>query len=135
MPSEKNSFIPFLKELIRRRKCKPSHLAAGIGVSHPTVSRWLSGQVMPNYSSCRKLAEYSGIPLENILAFVGYMPPETDVRHPNWPEFREYAQEMYFDVLDDDLISMIEELIERKRKKINYARENMILNNTYTSVG
>ena len=35
--------VSFLKEVMRRRQCLPSHLADHLGVSHSTVSRWLSG--------------------------------------------------------------------------------------------
>jgi hypothetical protein len=34
-----------------------------------------------------------------------------------WPEFREYAREKYAAELDDDLITMIEDLIERRRSR------------------
>jgi len=32
-----------------------------------------------------------------------------------WPEFREYASRKYPNELDEDLITMIEDLIERRR--------------------
>ena len=34
-----------------------------------------------------------------------------------WPEFREYAHRKYRDELDEDLITMIEDLIERRRRR------------------
>jgi hypothetical protein len=40
-----------------------------------------------------------------------------EAAHAEWPEFREYARKMYPDELDDDLITMIEDLIERRRQK------------------
>ena len=40
-----------------------------------------------------------------------------------WPEFREYAQYKYPAELDEDLITMIEDLIERRRAK-KYDQEN-----------
>jgi transcriptional regulator with XRE-family HTH domain len=109
--------ISFLKELMRRRKRLPSQLAVDLGFSHATVSRWLSGQDIPSTKSCRKLAEYSGVPLEKVLAIVGHMPGVAEVAHSEWPEFREYARQMYPDELDEDLITMIEDLIERRRQK------------------
>lgn len=36
-----------------------------------------------------------------------------------WPEFREYALRKYPNELDEDLITMIEDLIERRRKRHN----------------
>ena len=36
-----------------------------------------------------------------------------------WPEFREYARQKYPNELDEDLITMIEDLIERRRQNRN----------------
>lgn len=95
----------------------PSQLAADLGISHATVSRWLSGADIPSTRSCQKLTEYSGVPLEKILSIVGHLPAVAEVAHPEWPEFREYARQMYPNELDDDLITMIEGLIEQRRQK------------------
>jgi len=108
--------VSFLKEVMRRRQCLPSQLAAHLGVSHATVSRWLSGEDIPNTRSCRKLAEYSGVPPEKVLSLAGHL-PETDGGEPaKWPEFGEYARRKYPNELDKDIITMIEGLIERRRK-------------------
>ena len=117
MSTKEVPIVSFLKELMRRRKRLPSQLAVDLGFSHATVSRWLSGQDIPSTKSCRKLAEYSGVPLEKVLSIVGHMPGVAEVAHPDWPEFREYARQMYPDELDEDLITMIEDLIERRRQK------------------
>ena len=100
---------------MRRKKRLPSQLAADLGVSHATVSRWLSGKDTPNTRSCRRLAEYSGVPLEKVLSLTGHLPRIAEQRPPYWPEFREYARQKYPNELDEDLITMIEDLIERKR--------------------
>ncbi len=39
-----------------------------------------------------------------------------------WPEFREYSSKKYGSELDDDLITMIEGLIERRRDR-GYGRD------------
>ena len=109
--------ISFLKEVMRRRKRLPSQLAADLGISHATVSRWLYGKDVPNLRSCRRLAEYSGVSVENILSIVGHLPRVAEKRPPEWPEFREYARQKYAAELDEDLITMIEDLIERRRAK------------------
>ena len=95
----------------------PSQLASDLGVSHATVSRWLSGKDIPNTRSCYKLAEYSGVPLEKVLSIVGHLPKIAEKTTPEWPEFREYARQKYPNELDEDLITMIEDLIERRRQK------------------
>ena len=109
--------VSFLKDLMRRRKCKPIKLAADLSISHATVSRWLSGADIPNTRSCLRLAEYSGVPVEKVLAIVGYLPRVAESSPAEWPEFREYASQKYPNELDEDLIAIIEDLIERRIAK------------------
>jgi len=117
MGTEEVPIVTFLKEVMRRRKCLPSQLAAELGVSHATVSRWLHGIDIPNIRSCQKLATYSGVSLEKVLSLAGHLPRIAEKAPAEWPEFREYARQMYPNELDDDLITMIEDLIERRRQK------------------
>ena len=112
--------ITFLKEIMRRRRKLPSQFAADIGVSHTSVSRWLSGKDLPSPQSCKMLADYAAIPLERVLSIVGYLPWQSDLGSNAWPHFREYAERKYPDELDDDLITMIEDLIERRRDKYKH---------------
>jgi transcriptional regulator with XRE-family HTH domain len=107
----------FLKDLMKRRKLLPSHLASALNVSHATVSRWLSGQDKPSITSCQRLAEYSGTQINRILSAAGYLPDMKGTAPIEWPEFREYARVKYGNELDEDLITMIEDLIQRKREK------------------
>ena len=115
MSTQEVPIVSFLKEVMRRRKRLPSQLAADLGVSHATVSRWLSGEDAPNTRSCQRLAEYSGVPVEKILAITGHLPRVSEKPPAEWPEFREYARRKYPTELDEDLITMIEDLIERRR--------------------
>ena len=117
MSTEEAPFVTFLKELMRRRKRLPSQMAADLSMSHATVSRWLFGDDIPSTRSCRRLAQYSGVPLEKILSIVGHIPGVAEAGPPEWPEFREYARRKYTNELDEDLITMIEDLIERRRSK------------------
>jgi len=117
MSARKKSFGSFLRELMRHRKRTISQLAADLGVSHSTVSRWLWSKFTPDIDSCRRLAEYSGVSLEHILSIVGYLPTMNKMGSAEWPEFREYAKQKYANQLDEDLIMMIEALIESKKGK------------------
>jgi transcriptional regulator with XRE-family HTH domain len=117
MSKKEAPLVSFIKEVMRRRKRKPSQMAADLGISHATVSRWLSGKDIPSTSSCRRLAEYSGVPVEKILSIVGHLPRIAEKAPAEWPEFREYARHKYPAELDEDLITMIEDLIERRRAK------------------
>jgi len=109
--------VPFLNEVMRLHKRLPSQLAADLGVSHATVSRWLSGEDTPSIRSCRKLAEYSSVPVHKVLSIAGHLPRILQQVPAKWPEFREYARAKYPDELDEDLIAMIEDLIQRRRMR------------------
>ena len=117
MSTEDAPLATFLTEVMRRRRRLPSQLAADLNISHATVSRWLSGDDTPNTRPCRRLAEYTGVPLEQILSIAGHMPVVSETGPAEWPEFSEYARKKYPNELDEDLIMMIEDLIERKRGK------------------
>jgi transcriptional regulator with XRE-family HTH domain len=119
----KTKFVVFINDLMRRRKRLPSQLASDLGISHATVSRWLSGADIPGVRSCKKLAEYSDVPVEKILSIVGHLPVTAKSEPNEWPEFREYAQKKYPDELDEDILTMIEDLIERRRQK-NYGKRD-----------
>lgn len=123
MSTKEFPLVTFLKEVMRRRKRLPSQLASDLGISHATVSRWLSGADIPSTRSCRKLADYSGAPLEKVLSIVGHLPRVADLRYADWPEFRDYARQKYPDELDEDLIAMIEDLIERRRQKKYHSKK------------
>jgi transcriptional regulator with XRE-family HTH domain len=122
MSANKLPIADFLKDLMKRRKLLPSHLASALNVSHATVSRWLSGQDKPSIVSCQRLAEYSGIQINKILSAAGYLPDMKRTAPIEWPEFREYARIKYGNELDEDLITMIEDLIQRKREKGNASK-------------
>ena len=117
MSTEEAPIGSFLKKVMLRRKRLPSQLAADLGVSHSTVKRWLSGEDVPSTRSCQRLSEYSGVPLEKILSIFGHLPMVSEKRPLEWPEFREYARQKYPNELDEDLISLIEDLIERRRAR------------------
>ena len=110
---ERATLVSFLEDVMRRRKRLPSQLAKDIGVSHPTVGRWLSGEDIPSTLSCRKLAAYSGMPLEKVLAIAGHVPAVAQTVPAEWPEFREYMHRKY-PAVDEDLVSVFEDYIERR---------------------
>lgn len=117
MNTQEVNIVPFLREVMRGRRRLPSQLAADLGLSHVTVSRWLSGDDIPNTHSCRKLAEYSGWSPEKVLSLAGHLPIVGDGEPAEWPEFGEYARRKYPNELDEDLVETIERLIERRRDR------------------
>jgi transcriptional regulator with XRE-family HTH domain len=109
--------VIFLRSLTHTRGITPSQLGKEIGVSHATVSRWLSGKDVPSPKSCGRLADYGNVSPEWVLSLAQHLPLLQTTGASEWPEFREYARQKYPQELDDDLIVMIEDLIERRRKK------------------
>ncbi len=120
-----NALTRFLVSLTRRRGMSLSRLAADLGVSHTTVSRWLSGKSRPGIRSCERLARLSDSTISKILALSGHMPITLANQSSNWPEFREYVSQKYPDEFDEDLILLIEHLIERRgSSKDDYKGDN-----------
>ena len=89
-------------------------LAARLGISHVAVARSLSGADVPDTRFCRSLAEYNGTPVHLVLSYAGYM-PATNEPVSKFPEFKEYARNRYPEELDEDVVTIIEDLIERRR--------------------
>ncbi len=113
-------FIAYLQELMRLRGRLPSQFAADLGVSHTSVSRWLSGKDRPSLVSCIKLANYTGVPLQRVLQIVGYLMPLEETTASELPDFQEYVKRKYPQEFDDDLVTLIEDLIERRRGEIKF---------------
>jgi transcriptional regulator with XRE-family HTH domain len=110
-------FVLFLENLMRERNLRPAQLAKELGVSVPTMMRWLSGDYLPNISSCRKISEYTGESLDSMF-LVKRM--DTHRREADTlPELREYLSIKYADELDEDIISMFEHVIRKRRKRIH----------------
>lgn len=104
-------------DLLRRRGISLRRLASELGVSPSTLSRWSYGKQVPSPSSCRKLAECLSLAPERVLALAGHLTLLQQVNAHGWPEFREYARQKYPDELDEDMIAMVEDLINRRRKR------------------
>ena len=109
---------------MRQRRRLPSQMAADLGISHATISRWLHGIDVPSTRSCRKLADLTGIPLRKILAFSGHVPAIAESPAETWPEFGEYARQKYAAELSEDLIITIENLIAQRRERLYRGEES-----------
>ncbi len=107
----------FLEEIQRQRGISLRRLARESGVSASTLSRWREGKQTPAPKSCKMLAEYLSLPVEHILALAGHLKPLHKDGAESLPEFGEYARRKYPDELDDDMITMIEDLIYRRRRR------------------
>ena len=109
---------------MQRRRRLPSQLAADLGISHATVSRWLHGIDVPSTRSCRRISELTGVSLRKILSLSGHVPAIAESPADTWPEFGEYARTKYAAELSEDLIVTIENLIARRREKLYRGEES-----------
>lgn len=112
-----SGFVLFLKNLMREKNLRPSQLAKELGVSAPTMMRWLSGNYLPNISSCSKISKYSGVSLDSMFQVQTFK--NNSKIADSLPELREYLSIKYTNELDEDLISMFEHVIRKRRQRIN----------------
>ena len=57
----------YLKELRKDKQLTQAQLAEILGVSNRTVSRWETGVNMPDFDVLIEIAEFYGVPVQNIL--------------------------------------------------------------------
>ena len=118
----KGSLPNYLEDLQKRRGISLRRLARESGVSASTLSRWREGKQVPSPKSCKILAEYLSLPVEHVLAMAGHLRPLHRENPGALPEFREYAMQKYPDDLDEDMITMVEDLIYRRRRRREQSR-------------
>lgn len=86
----------YVSDLLENRKLLPSQLAKQIGVSHPTVGRWLTGEDRPKPEGCIALSNYSGTPILELFKMAGHLPEDFDLESENQlPDFWEYMRRKY----------------------------------------
>jgi len=119
MGTSKKSIVAFLKSVLAKRGNNASRMAMDLKVSHATIHRWLTGKDIPSTASCRKIASWSGFSLAEVLSKAGHIDTIPGTGQVQYPDFREYAHNKYPNELDEDIITLIEMLIERRRKPVN----------------
>ncbi|MFC1967937.1 helix-turn-helix domain-containing protein [Chloroflexota bacterium] len=107
----------FLQDIQRQRGLSLRGLARESGISASTLSRWCSEKQTPSPQACRMLADYLSLPAEHLLALAGHLRPLHKEGAEALPEFREYASRKYPEELDEDMITMMEDLIYRRRRR------------------
>lgn len=66
-------FSDWLQRQLERRHLTQRALATYIGVSPPTVSKWVSGDFRPDPAQCHKVAAYFHMPEEEVLRAAGHL--------------------------------------------------------------
>lgn len=72
-------FDRWLRIELDRRGWSRSELAERIGVSPAAVSRWVSGQRVPDEASCRRIASTLNVSVDAVLTRAGHV-PATELR-------------------------------------------------------
>jgi len=114
-----HDLIPVLESEMRVRGLNRHSLSKELGVSYPTVYRWFSGEDRPKMASCRKIARFLGISVVEVMAMAGHMPEIVKVPKERLPEFREYVEEKYPGLLEEEDITLFEQFIDRRRIRRN----------------
>ncbi len=109
----------YIQNLLRQRGVSLRRLATDAGISPSTLSRWVSGKQVPSPQLCQQFADSLSLPVERVLALAGHLVPMQKANAGALPDFREYARQKYPAELDDDMIAMIEDLIQRRRRRLN----------------
>ena len=81
------------------------------------------GEVLLERLGKSDLSPFLVPPLPRVLSLAGHLPEVVEQVPAEWPEFREYAHLKYPKELDENLIAVIEEIIERRRGR-NRGRKN-----------
>lgn len=65
----------WLRQQMDERNINALSLSYGLRTSHVTIGKWLEGTYVPNPKSCRKLAQFFGVPEEQVLTLAGHLHP------------------------------------------------------------
>ena len=79
MDQDKNIFDRRLKEVLSASLVERGELARHLGVSVPTVNRWLNGISTPNVYQFREIAHFFGMPYDWFLEDNGGIPDTDDL--------------------------------------------------------
>lgn len=112
----------FIKDIQRQRGLSLRSLAKETGISVSNLSRWRDGKQVPSPKSCSILADYLSLPTEHLLVIAGHLKPLHKEDAETLPEFREYARRKYPKELDEDTITMIEDLVYLRRRRSEQSR-------------
>ena len=79
MNQDKNIFDRRLKEVLSASLVERGELARHLGVSVPTVNRWINGISTPNVYQFREIAHFFGMPYDWFLEDGGGIPNTDDL--------------------------------------------------------
>lgn len=75
-------FRVWLEQNLRRREMTQADLAQRIGTSRGTVSRWMSGESIPDTRSCDLISEALLVGVDDVLSAAGHRPRDLRATEP-----------------------------------------------------
>jgi transcriptional regulator with XRE-family HTH domain len=69
---ENKNMQQWLQELVEQLGTTQAGLAKKVGRSHTSVYRWVSGEIVPDPDSCRRLARVAGVSEDYVLKLAGH---------------------------------------------------------------
>lgn len=87
-----DEFRQWLAAEMKNRRLSQRALARMIEISHPVISRVLSGENQPSLEFCIKVAHALGEPPARVLRLAGILPPSED--DPTLEELREVVEHL-----------------------------------------
>jgi hypothetical protein len=119
-----SSLPHLLSSLLDKRKITPGQLAQAIDCKLDIIENWLTGNAVPCIQTCRKLADFGGLSLTRILSLTNHLPALIQNERIELIEFRKNDDANSYEYLDEDLNTMIEDLIEHDIIKERYEPAN-----------
>jgi transcriptional regulator with XRE-family HTH domain len=102
-------------------KLSQKDLAARMGISQQTISRWESGDAIPDPERVIALAEVLDLEIESLLVYAGYL-PKAD-RSSYWQQF-EAMYEGITQLSDKELILLLDRAWQEHRRRQGFEAPN-----------
>lgn len=90
---DKYRFGNYLTDLRTQRGLSQSELGAIVGVSNKAISKWENGEALPRLERLKKLADYFGVPVEELVAGGKGSEDASEAEPDLAPQFGRYDEE------------------------------------------
>lgn len=101
----------WLQELVKQLETTQAGLAKKVGRSHTSIYRWVSGEIVPDPESCRRLARVAGVSEDYVLKLAGHRTIGEEPTPPRLAYVIERVQTMppaMQEVVTDAIIEVVE---------------------------
>jgi transcriptional regulator with XRE-family HTH domain len=108
---ENKNMQQWLQELVEQLGTTQAGLAKKVGRSHTSVYRWVSGEIVPDPDSCRRLARVAGVSEDYVLKLAGHRTGKEEPIPPRLAYVVERVQAMPLpmqEVVTDAIVEVVE---------------------------